>query len=411
MAKCKNISNENFSIENKSMEWILEKNMHFIFMEIGVPAVSAFGLVGNVLSLLVLTKEKVNHCLTRMEKSAHIGLIALAVSDFMFCLLALLFTILPPKETYLEPNGVMYYRWLGSGFITFFIINSTWLIVVMAGERYIAVCHPFKARKLISLKKTKIAICLVYGICMISTIPLFFEQEIVEIICVDGSKQYTIEKRKNYSDHTRRMLWSIIFDFIPSIALLYFNICLVWKIKKAKKIRREMTQGQGNNLVMYRSSLKSTDDQGTHSSSRSNNSCNEYRKTDLAENSLISTSTRPGTITRHKRGSDSALNSVTATLVAVVVLFLILVSPSEVIKFIYAKIYLIDWIGKNKHFHYYKIILHVTNFMQALNFSVNFILYCAVNKSFRKTLQSLICICQRQRPRTQYIKRIPNRIA
>ncbi|XP_062621030.1 neurotensin receptor type 1-like isoform X2 [Saccostrea cucullata] len=408
MAACKNLSEDNFSIpvEHNSMESILEKKMHFIFMEVGVPAVSAFGLVGNILNLLVLTKEKVNHCLTKMEKSAHIGLIALAVSDFMFCLLALLFTILPPQETYRERNGVLYYRWLGNGFITFFIINSTWLIVVMAGERYLAVCHPFKARKLISLKKTKIAICLVYMICILSIIPLFFESEIVETTCIDGSRLYRIERRKNYSDQTRRMLWSIIFDFIPCIALLFFNVCLVWNIRVAKRIRRELTPGQSNDIVMYCSSMKSTEEQGTHSSSRSNNSCNGCPKKDLAQSSLIKTR-KPGMVSHRRRSSDSALNSVTATLLAVVVLFLILVSPSEIIKFIYAKIHIVDSVGKNKHYYYHKIILHVTNFMQALNFSINFILYCAVNKSFRKTLRNLFPFCHQSRPRAQFIKRMP----
>lgn len=69
----------------------------------------------------------------------------------------------------------MYYRWFGSGFIIFFIINSMWLIVVMVGERYIVVCYFFKVRKFILLKKIKIVICLVYGICMILIIFLFFE--------------------------------------------------------------------------------------------------------------------------------------------------------------------------------------------------------------------------------------------
>ncbi|XP_062615549.1 neurotensin receptor type 1-like [Saccostrea cucullata] len=408
MAACKNLSEDNFSIpvEHNSMESILEKKIHFIFMEVGVPAVSAFGLVGNILNLLVLTKEKVNHCLTKMEKSAHIGLIALAVSDFMFCLLALLFTILPPQETYRERNGVLYYRWLGNGFITFFIINSTWLIVVMAGERYLAVCHPFKARKLISVKKTKIAICLVYMICILSIIPLFFESEIVETTCIDGSRLYRIERRKNYNDQTRRMLWSIIFDFIPCIALLFFNICLVWKIRRAKRIHRELTPGQSNDFVMYCSSMKSTEEQGTHSSSRSNNRCNGCPKKDLAQSSLIKTR-KPGMVSHCRRSFDSALNSVTATLMAVVVLFLMLVSPSEIIKFIYAKIHIVDSVGKNKHYYYHKIILHVTNFMQALNFSINFILYCAVNKSFRKTLRNLVPFCRQSRPRARFIKRMP----
>lgn len=405
MAHCENLSELNVSIsnENDTMESTLEKNLRFIFMDTGVPAVSAFGLIGNFLNLLVLTKEKVNHSLTRMEKSAHIGLIALAVSDFMFCLLALLFTILPSQDTYHELNGTLYYLWLGNGFITFFIINSTWLIVVMAAERYLAVCHPFRARKLVSLKKTKVAVCIVYGICMLSTIPLFFERKIVEKTCVDGSKLYNIEKRKGYNDQTRRMLWSIVFDFIPCIALLYFNVCLVWKIHKAKQLRREMTQGQSSDMVMYRSSIKTTEDQGTNSSSRSNNSFTRHRQNDLAENSLIK-NRKSGMLSQRKRGSDSALNSVTATLVAVVVLFLILVFPSEVIKFIYAKTHQIDNTHKNKHYYYHQIILHVTNFMQTLNFSVNFILYCAVNKSYRKTLYKLFCFCQSKRPKARIMK-------
>jgi hypothetical protein len=91
------------------------------------------------------------------------------------------------RTAYTEKNAMLYYEWLGSSLITVFIITSTWLIVVMAGERYLAVCHPFKARKVISLKKTKITIFLVYLLCMVFSIPLFFENVLQEMKCKSAS--------------------------------------------------------------------------------------------------------------------------------------------------------------------------------------------------------------------------------
>ena len=54
---------------------------------------------------------------------------------------------------YYSPGSfLIYFERFADGLITLFIIFSTWTIVVMAAERYIAVCHPLRARKLISLR-------------------------------------------------------------------------------------------------------------------------------------------------------------------------------------------------------------------------------------------------------------------
>ncbi|VDI78516.1 probable G-protein coupled receptor 139 [Mytilus edulis] len=379
MAGCLNRSLGNMTTEpppDLSPQAVLERQIHFYFMEVGVPVVCAFGLVGNLLNLLVLTKEKIHRSLTKMEKSAHLGLIGLAVSDFMFCLLALLFTLMPSQSNYTEQNAILYYEWLGSSLITVFIITSTWLIVVMAGERYLAVCHPFKARKIISLKKTKITIFLVYMLCMIFSIPLFFENILKKTKCVDNTVLYEITARKEYGRDMialRRMIWALLFDFIPCAALLYFNACLIYKIHRAKKLRKQMVNGHDGNRCRFNSTTTSV----------------TTPTSDPDLYSTVSSKTRSRLIKPKRKQSDNALNSVTATLVAVVVLFLILVSPSEVLKFIYTKV-TNETHGKN---YTLLMIKHVTNFMQALNFSVNFVLYCAVNKSFRKTLKNLFCFC------------------
>ncbi|KAK3086382.1 hypothetical protein FSP39_017635 [Pinctada imbricata] len=428
MAECLNNSIGNITPpeEDNSPEAELEQTIHFIFMELGVPLVCIFGLVGNILNLMVLTREKIQCSLTRMEKSAHIGLIALAVSDFMFCLLALLFTLLPSKPPfYNAPSGVMYYHWLGGNFITLFIVSSTWLIVVMAGERYLAVCHPFKARNFISLKKTKITIIVVFVTCLISTVPLFFEKEIKKTLCSDMSSIYQIVVRSDYGSKgvsIRRLVWAIVFDFIPSLALLVFNTCLVWKIHSAKKLRKQMAPGHdvSRNTLTYHS-------QGQDSSETKHRMEGEYRQmslrnasierkndfsfrsrieADMVDSNGVQRMTYKTSLLKlktKKRQSDSALNSVTATLVAVVLLFLILVSPSEVLKFIFSQIQEQSQAGEKRKL----IVLHVTNFMQSVNFSVNFVLYCAVNKTFRSTLGSLFCYCFRSKTPAQSAGHIP----
>lgn len=399
---------------------ILEENISYYTMEVGVPIVCAFGMIGNVLNFMVLTREKISQSLTKMEKSAHIGLIGLAISDFMFCLLAFMYSRIEFKDIYTELGVVLYFRWLSGPLITWFIVTSTWLTVAMAGERYLAVCHPFKARKIISLRKTRIIIGVVYLACLALTIPLGFEKIIKHCMDNQGNFFYIIDSRPEFTDNIisiRRLVWAILFDFIPCVALLYFNVCLIYKIHHAKKLRKSMAPAQNNEVLLtkYPRELFSY----TTNSGSSNNSCNNRQLTFTApshcnhvkvhkQRSLRTYSnkswrgspqqsfSRSGTpqkkqMKARRRQTDNALNSVTATLVAVVVLFLILVSPSEVLKFIYITM------GGSKT-HTYKIIKNVTNLMQAINFSVNFVLYCAVNKSFRSGLAAIFCfICKRGR--------------
>ena len=406
MSLCPNLTMDNNATQTNrelSHEAKMADMVGYYAMDVGVPLVCGFGMLGNLLNLLVLTREKFHNSLSKMENSAHIGLIALAVSDFMFCLLAFLYTQFDFKAPYSELSFVLYYKWLAPSFITVFIITSTWLTVYMAGERYVAVCHPFKARKLISLRKTRITVCLIYFLCICATVPLGFERIVISEKCTDGLIMYSIDNRPEFSDKVigiRRLVWAILFDFIPCVALLYFNTCLIWKIHRAKIIRRTMVpmQKQGALLTKHPRELFSY---ASHSGSSVSNQT-VVNHNHLAKNytscrqSLSPYQTQyqkqyPPRVCKSmktkRKHTENALNSVTATLVAVVVLFLILVSPCEILKYIFL------WSGGTET-HTYSIIRSITNLMQAINFSVNFILYCAVNKSFRTSFRKIFCICQ-----------------
>ena len=399
----------------------MERVITYYAMDIGVPTICAFGMIGNVLNFMVLTREKISHSLTKMEKSAHIGLIGLAISDFMFCLLAFTYSQMTFKDEHTELTVGLYFSLMIGPCITWFIVTSTWLTVAMAGERYLAVCHPFKARKIISLRKTRIIIFMVYIVCLGLTIPLGFERMITSRLDCSGNTVYSIDQRPAFTLQVigiRRLAWAIVFDFIPCVALLYFNICLIYKIHHAKKLRSAMAPAHNQEVLLTKyprelfsynsnsgstntNSLKSRHDsfnvQGKNSVHKNHNQLRQH-STDRTwrgtspQGSMSRIATPVKTQMRaRRRHTDNALNSVTATLIAVVVLFLILVSPSEVLKFIYT-------IGGGTNTHTYKIIRSITNLMQSINFSVNFILYCAVNKSFRSSLAAIFCFfCKRGR--------------
>ena len=416
---------------------------------------------------------------------------------------------------------MVYFEFLANGVITIFIISSTWLIVVMAAERYIAVCHPLRARKLISLRRTRASIVLVFVACALATIPIFLEKSI-EPCLADGRRVLRVRARGEQWVTLRRILWALFFDFIPCAALVYFNLCLIVQIRRAKRLREQMTPqrssllrwtagsatlaakakragdrsvhtsatmataaeldamrvqggGGGTQRSMYlarpdgrvpgkggmkyaryvsfvhnksdrpstsgecegrsRSSHSShrsscsdvdaqlceQDNESTSGCGRSSGACrgsgaggskslannnNRRKRTPSpntannptqrvrivingASNSGASASGTHGkrgvSSSRGRRPSDGALNSVTATLVAVVIFFLVLVSPSELLKFS------ISYIGASACEE--RMVQYVTNFMQVLNFSLNFVLYCAVNKTFRHTLHGLVCCC------------------
>jgi len=54
-------------------------------VQILVPIVALFGILGNGLNLLVLTRKSLRYTMDHLEKSAHSSLIALAVSDALIC--------------------------------------------------------------------------------------------------------------------------------------------------------------------------------------------------------------------------------------------------------------------------------------------------------------------------------------
>ena len=140
-------------------------------------------------------------------------------------------------------------------------------------------------------------------------------------------------------DHAYRASWAVVGNFVPLLLLLFFNICLMREIHKSYAMRKRMSNG--------------------FTSSISHN---------------------------HPGDDTEASNRITKTLISIVVLFFIFVAPSELVKHV-AYLFGSD-LSKN---YTYLTIEIITNVMQTINFSANFILYCIINPSFRRTMKEMFC--------------------
>ena len=305
----------------------------------GLPTVCLFGIVGNILNLTILTRRKLRRSLRTVEQAANLCLIALALSDFMFCLFAFPTTFLP-SEHYTEKGFILYYGMYSPAIINVFILTSTWLTVTMATERYFAICHPLNQTLLMTLKRTKLIIVIVYMLSVLFNVPVLWRNQVDQRVINNSTVVYTLEiiplGQDKIADTTYRLVWAILGNFLPLILLVGFNICICRKIHQSyqyrKKFHFDPSSSQDTNVTL------------------------------------------------------------TTTLIVIVVMFLILVAPSEIVLHIASML----------HSDNYRSIEAIMNFMQSVNFSVNFILYCIISSYFRKTLRHIVCCYWRNQRRDSY---------
>ena len=81
-----NRSNRNFELNQEDK--YLEMYEEFIYTKV-ILVICLFGLTANLLNIIILSKQSMTQTMSRMERSAHSGLIAFKVSDLLFCVTGL----------------------------------------------------------------------------------------------------------------------------------------------------------------------------------------------------------------------------------------------------------------------------------------------------------------------------------
>ena len=318
--------------------------------------IAIFGIAGNLLNLAVLTNKSISKSMSRMEMSAHIGLVALALSDLLFCVVVVPRSFLP-IESYVRHesvNFILVYDAYGDAVINIFETSSTWLTVSMAFSRYMAICHPFKARLFVGRTFARVNVCAVFVASILVNLPRFFSHVVGNACDAAGEYRYfKISSTLIADDVSHAYTWChfIICVIVPFVCMAFCNIFLIKEVKAApKKIQRQTS--------------------------------------------------------RDAKKSDSSMHLLTLTLTLIVVFYILLVTPAELNNF---AVHVIDFERNNKMGRIYNFSVALTNTIKTLNFAINFTLYCAVNAHFRAVMKEMMC-CKRKRcsesspsaPQTEY---------
>ena len=324
--------------------WDTHKYIKFIVKDIATPAMCCFGILGNILNLIVLAQKQLQSSMDRLERSAHLGLVALATSDMIFCLLTFACSdfFWPTYIWYVGVFGKleMMKKIYNSALLNTFLFSSTWLTIVIALGRYLAICHPLHTRSFINLRGTRAAILVVFLVSVLINLADFFEMYIGHFTCptqyTNGTlcDCYTPIVTLLHKNHTFRsayiITWAILGTFLPILILTVCNICLILALRRSHRMQR-----------LYRA--------------------NQPR--------------------------DSG-HRITPTLITIIILYTILVCPSEILQFIR---YIVGSPKNGEQIRVYDSATSITNFMVTTNFAINFILYCAINVHFRSTITNLLC--------------------
>lgn len=230
-----------------------------------------------------------------------------------------------------------------------FMLASTWLTVVMAVGRYLAVCRPLHARGTISLKATRATVLGVFVASLLVNVPRFLHYEVFRTLCDDlvnltrlvpADCQCVIYHQETSALYHRMppqfvfwydVSWSVVAILVPLVVLCYCNASLVLALRRSYDVQR---------------------------------------------------------LCRVNGPRDSG-HRITPTLVALVLMFLVLVGPSGVLDLF--RSYVLGPDASGSLYYWFVTAADVTNLLVLANFAANFVLYCVVNVHFRRAAVDVVC--------------------
>lgn len=317
------------SYDNKHEKALL----NYYLMGIGGTSVCSIGIVCNILSVIVLTRRVMN-------SSTYSYLTALAVCDT----LALLFTLILYSEDtkypvegnlkWAEPAYVYLFPVVHPAALTF-QVTSIWLTLAFTVDRYIMICHPFKAEKMCSVSRARKVIVCIYILGIIFNIPRFLEYKTEETMV--PTLDHGVEKRvvigytaiglnKLFVELVHQYLYLIFVCGIPFVTLFVLNSFLIYAVHLSRKKGRQIN------------------------------------------------------------AKERKRNDTTVMLIGVVVIFLICQGPALIARMVYA----IDMTYATTSYTFH-IINEVGNFLVIINSAINIVPYYFFGQRFRKEFWRLFC--------------------
>ncbi|KAL8622044.1 hypothetical protein ACOMHN_056529 [Nucella lapillus] len=204
------------------------------------PVVYTLGIIGILLTVVVLSRKT-------MCTSTNCYLTSLAVADLMVLVLLTVNIVTEHiMSCYHEhEDSVFAFFHITTIFLNIALFASVWITVLLAVERYIAICHPMQAMSICTTKRARVMIALIFLAGLVVRIPNFFDMELVDKLIVNKDN-VTFSKRVlewRHEDLYNNALYSLVVagllaGLLPLLALAVLNIRLVVEIRKSTRYLR-----------------------------------------------------------------------------------------------------------------------------------------------------------------------------
>ena len=232
--------NTNSSEEGPEYEFYI--NAQFVTGLILYPIICILGLLGNILSLIVLSQKK-------MQTSTNVFLSALAVgdtvkliNDLMYVIVLIILRVNPELGNMLHLYLYPYAHYI----FNVAVCVTAWLTVSVAVERYIAVCHPTHAKLMCTVERARYVSVGVFVSMSILVIPCAMRYETVRT-CLPHSRESKLEIQVTELWRNKTFMtaytWvqNLLRSIIPLFVLMILNGMIIQALRKERVPGKKMT--------------------------------------------------------------------------------------------------------------------------------------------------------------------------
>lgn len=244
----------NASLECETDEGVAASDKLFRFVVHGVllNGIGAGGLLGNALAVLVLSRPQ-------MRSSINCLLVGLAACDTALILTSVLLFGLTAVYPY--TGRLRYYYYHVCPHLTPYaypLANvaqtmSVYLTLIVTVERWVAVCHPFRAKALCTSSRARWYVLGTALFALAYNAPKFFEAEVYRVEGADGDAVYCVRAYTAFRNPTYvvvyiHWMYLLVMYIVPFSALAALNACIVRQVRRAQAERARLSRVQRREL-------------------------------------------------------------------------------------------------------------------------------------------------------------------
>ena len=236
-----------FVSENRA--FIYEQSWGWWLLQVGTPLILLVGMPGNILSIIVVNSR-------RFQGKSYIHYLS---SIAVFDSLVLIMKYLRRVDSLIEATGqdaiFSQYGDVACKIHNFgehvCFLMSSWLVLCMTLERFIAVVFPFQRDTFCKPRSAVIIIIIVFAILSYSQIFRLVIVEKGEYSCTAPEKYLHIYVAMHI------YMYQLVMQFLlPAMLIMIFNVTILYKIRM---LRRQVTQhGTVHNYTQFQKGAKTT---------------------------------------------------------------------------------------------------------------------------------------------------------